>query len=722
MDKLQLVLNNLADKLANMTEDEIKGVAKLIPAGESIGVTAPEAVNFINTIESAFQFSAAHEDFNGGQNIDEDLVEKSKKLVLSAMNPVETLEKLAKHQNRLADELKASNENMDVTVVSRDFSPVAKDSSQMYGSLLAAAEDINSIDIKKSIFFTVAFNSIEKTQDPVIETFFPTVQLDIDTQEIYVEVDVIHYITPFKRLPNGQPVNYRKEPYIKHIEDFNRYVIDGNRLYPILRVDGEYVNTNYLLNEDGAKREVELMDGVKVTTAPIKAGVETNILNLSQTDTLLAKGFLNELDTILPVLNIETVYFWITGKDKDGNDVTELYRKEIGGLPISFLYTLDGNDKDMQLNESRSFIFKAPFITASGNPTQIKALQDLTDGYYMILEVNFKGDANVDTANILVNQFSSKFKGIYDNNGNELNPDDYADAVAAVSGAKLAGYDIEAYGNTEMGRYEGKRLNISSYAFVYNVPSRVKLSEKTPAFQLGSDKKPKGLYSLVGYTVDAMNAHGFTTLFKYIAALPHMADDYKTFGVANFLINKYHRDDLVIDVKKLVNSLKSSERLVDIQAAFELYVKTIAWDMYNNSNYKFAFDHYYPGQKPVVIIGTSAKINQYFKSFEDERFRYVVVGSKYGIMNDKLIISFGIDKQLDANINKAANPLSFGVTWVKNEIVLNYTVREGKAQYDQNDVILSFKHQPFLPIVAVANVINLDEAVRQLPIYVESLS
>jgi len=722
MGKIETILNNLAEKIDNYTQDELKSIGKLVAAGEDIGTTTPEAVNFLNTIQAALTTGIAHEDSIGSDDDSEDLVEKSTRLVKSVLNPVETLEKLSKRQSRLAEELKAANENIEVVSVSRDLSPAINNSEDLYSSLIPANEDVNSIDIKKSVFFTVAFNSIEKKQDPVIETFFPTVQLDIDTQEIYVEVDVIHYITPFKRLPNGKPVDYKKEPYIKHIEDFNRYVIDGNRLYPILRVDGEYVNTNYLLNEEGAKKEVELMDGVKVTTAAIKAGVETNILNLSQTDTLLAKGFLNELDTILPVLNIETVYFWITGKDKDGNDVKELYRKEVGGLPISFLYTLDGNDKDMQLNESRSFIFKAPFITASGKPTQIKALQDLTDGYYMILEVNFKGDANVDTANILVNQFSSKFKGIYDNNGNELSPDDYTDAVAAVSGAKLAAYDIEAYGNNEMGRYEGKRLNISSYAFVYNVPSRVKLSEKTPAFQLGSDKKPKGLYSLVGYSVDAMNAHGFTTLFKYIAALPHMANDYKTFGVANFLINKYHKDNLVIDVKRLVNSLKTSERLVDIQAAFELYIKTIAWDMYTKSNYKFAFDHYYPGQKPVVIIGTSAKINQYFKSFEDEKFRYVVVSSKYSIMDDKMIISFGIDRQLDANINKAANPLSFGVTWVKNEFVLSYGVREGKAKYDQNDVILSFKHQPFLPIVVVANVINLDEAVRQLPIYVESLS
>ena len=721
MKKLNVVLNNLAESLRELTDDEIRKIEKVTAAGEDLGATTPETVKFLNSIESAFNVGIAHEDMND-EEINEDMVEKSRELALAALNPRETLEKITKQQPKLADELKAANEQVEVIKVSRDLLPTGKSGSKMYDSLVAAAEDINSIDIRKSIFFTIAFNAIEKTQDPVVELFFPTVQLDINTQEINVEIDVIHYITPFKRLPNGQPVDYKKEPYIKHIEDFNRYVIDGNRLYPILRVDGEYVNTNYLLNEDGAKKEVEIMDGTKVTTAAILAGVETNILNLSQTDALLAKGFLNELDTILPVLNIETVYFYVTGKNSDGDDVTELYRKEIGGLPISFLYTIDGNDKDMQLNESRSFIFKAPFITASGTATQIKALSDLTDGYYMKLEVNFKGDANVDTANILVNQFSSKFKGIYDNNGNELNADDYADAVADISGAKLAGYEIEAYGNTEMGRYEGKRLNISSYSFVYNVPSRVKLSEKTPAFQLGVDKKPKGLYSLVGYASDAMTAHGFTTLFKFISALPHMADDFKTFGVANFLINKYHRNDLVLDVKKIVNSMKSSERLNDIQAAFELYVKTVAWDMYNKSNYKFAFNHYYPGQKPIVIIGTSAKINQYFKSFEDERFKYVVVGSNYDIMYDKMVISFGVTKELDPNIGKSASPLSFGVNWVKNEMVLNYAVREGKAQYDQNDVILSFKHQPLLPIIVLVSVINLDEAVRQLPIYIESLS
>ena len=711
--RYDMLVQELASALAKVDTREIDNMNSIVAAHEDIGEGNVPDIGLLASISNAFVKS---EDPTVGQEDSVNEIEANlsiaKRLVLKASKPIEAI-KSASSRKDIIEDLKASMEDYgEVITIDRDFVASRTDEKRLVDSVVAM-EDYSTVDVKKSIFFTVAFNAFQKTQDDVVELFFPTVNVDQDSRQAYVEVDVVQFVKPTKRLPNGTPTNYKSTPYIKSLENLQEFVIDGNRLYPILRVDGEYVNTDKLFNAPGATRTVETITGAEIVTAPYKAGVKVDPLGISQTDELIAKGLLDELNTIEPNLDVKALYYRITGKDKDGNDVTEYVKKDIVGLPLSFVPTYTGSVYSMQLNENRNLIFQAPIITLKGTKTKIKALADLTDGYYIRYKSNLKGDANIDVSWVIANEFEHEVLGIYDADGNKLPDSDYKDALDVFRKAVLVAYDLEAYGNNDTAIYNGKRLNMSKYVFVYNIPSKVKISQKTPPFQLGSVKHPQGLYALVNYTQQVMTAHGFTTLFNFINSLDHLDNDVTNFGVANFLVDKF-KGNYNLDVVKLVNSLKSSERLTDIQAAFELYVKNIAWEMYTKSNYKFAFSEYYPGQKPTVIIGTSARIAQYFKSFEDETFRYVVKASMYDIMNDKMVISFGI---MDNTRNTAANPLNFGVNFKRPDVVLTFETREAKKKFDESVVILGFKQQPLLPIITIVNVSRLAEATKSLPIY-----
>lgn len=719
--KIDKLMESLSAALAEVDTRELEREKETIVAHEDInGLDGVPEVGIIASVTRAFSeaedITASQEDIEG---LDEKL-DMAKKLVLKALDPVKSL-KEAVNRKKVVDELRASMEDYgEVIEVNKELIPSTVNESRLIDSVVAM-EDYSTVDVKKSIFNTIAFNAFNSTQEPqdsVVELFFPTVNIDPDVAQSYVEVDVVHFVKPSKRLPNGNPIDYKGAPYIKSLENLQEFVIDGNRLYPILRIDGEYVNTDKLLNVPGVSKTVEKIDGTEVVTAPIKAGVKVDILGISQDNTLIAKGLMDELNTIDPYLNVTALYFKLTGKDKDGNDVTEYYRKDIVGIPLAFVPTNTGSVYDMLLNENRVLKFTAPFITVEGKKTQIKALADLTDGYYIRYKTNVKGDANIDLGYVNVNEFEHEVLGIYDANGNRLPDADYQDALDVLRNAELVGYDLEAYGNNDTAVYEGKRLNMSKYVFVYNIPNRVKISEKTPPFQLGSVKHPRGLYSLVNYSKQVLTAHGYTTLFNFINSLDHVDNDVTNFGVANFMVDKF-KETYELDVVKLVNSLKSSERENDIQAALQLYIKNIAWRMYNESNYKFAFEEYYPGQKPTVIIGTSIRIGQFLTSFEDDAFRYVVKTSKYDIMKDKIILSFGI---MDNSRNQVANPLNFGVCFRRPDLVLTFQVRESKKKFDESVVILGFKHQPLLPIISVVNVSRLAEAVKSIPVYTQEVT
>ncbi len=716
--KYDKLVQELASALAEVDTREIENTSNIVAAHEDINGDVPE-VGLFASISNAF--IKADDGVNVGEedstaNIEANL-SRAKKLVMKAIKPVEALKNAANRRD-IVDDLRASMEDYgEVITVNKDFAVGRTDEKKLIDSVVAM-EDYSTVDVKKSIFFTVAFNAFQKTQDDVVELFFPTVEIDPDARQAFVEVDVVQFVKPTKKLPNGTPTNYKSTPYIKSLENLQEFVIDGNRLYPILRTDGEYVNTDKLLNVPGVSRTVETIYGTEIVTAPYKAGVKIDPLGISQSDALIAKGLMDELNTLEPNLDIKALYYKIEGKDKDGNDVIEYVKKDIMGLPIAFVPTFTGSVYSMQLNETRVLMFQAPIITVTGEKTKIKALADLTDGYYIRFKTNLKGDANIDTSFVNANEFEHEVLGIYDADGNKLPDADYKDALDVFRKAILVGYDLEAYGNNDTAVYDGKRINMSKYAFVYNIPSKVKISEKTPPFQLGSVKHPQGLYALVNYTQQVMTAHGFITLFNFINSLDHLDNDVTNFGVANFLVDKF-KGTYNLDVVKLVNSLKSAERLTDIQAAFELYVKNIAWEMYNKSNYKFAFSEYYPGQKPTVIIGTSARISQYFKSFEDDTFRYVVKASKYNIMNDKMVLSFGI---MDNTRNSVANPLNFGVNFKRPDVVLSFVTREAKKKFDESVVILGFKQQPLLPIVSIINVSRLAEATKSLPIYTSEVT
>ena len=714
------LLASLAGAIEGFDTRELENQEAILAAHEDIaGGEVPE-IGIFSSITQAFmkaeEGGVSQEDI-GDQDLIADKLNTAKKLVMKALKPVEGL-KSSLNRKSVIEDIKASMEDYgEVIEVGKGFDLAAKDEKRMVDSVVAM-EDYSTVDVKKSIFFTVAFNAITKTQDDVVELFFPTVHIDPNIKQAFVEVDVVHFVKPSKRLPNGKPINYKSTPYIKSLENLQEFVIDGNRLFPILRVNGTYVNTDYLLNVPGTSRVVETIKGAEVTTAPIKTGVKVDILGISQTDDLISNGFMTELNNVEPTLNIKALYYKVTGKDKNGNVVTEYLRKDIGGIPLAFVETNTGSVLSMLLSETRILMFQAPIITVEGKKTSIKALADITDGYYVRFNTNLKGDANIDEGWINVNEFEHEVLGVYDADGNKLPDSDYTDAINVFKTSILVGYDLEAYGNNDMAAYEGKRLNMSKYVFVFNIPARVKVSEKTPPFQLGTYKHPKGLYALVNYSQQVLTAHGFTTLFNFINAMDHLDNDTTNFGVANFMVDKYKKE-YSLDVVKLVNSLKSSERLADIQAAFELYVKNLAWDMYNKSNYKFAFSEYYPDQKPTVIIGVSIRIAQYFQSFEDDTFKYVVKASKYDIMNDKMILSFGI---MDSTRNTAANPLNFGVCFVRPETVLTFQVRESKKKFDESIVILGFKHQPLLPIVSIVNVSRLAEAVKSLPVYTSEVT
>jgi len=628
--------------------------------------------------------------------------EAAKKVALLAVDPLATLKK---YTTKGREDIDVAGESM--TIDTRNF----MDEFIPDQELMAGIESFDGQDVSSSLFFSIVYNTLSIKQDAVSELFYPIVVIDPNKMGATVTAKITNIMQAVKRDVTGRPVDFKKQSIVKQLNNTELFTLDANRLYPVYSTD----TADKLVDEAGAKREVTVGDGIKITTAPIKAGTAVDLLGIAQNDELLSKGYMDETDALSGHLAIEALYFHVKGKDAGDNEITELHKKEITGLPAVFTYTPTGHHKDLQLDyKTDSLAWVGGNVTkADGTPTQIVDLANLPQGYTVKLRINLKGDSNTQTAKTLVNMFEMEMVGLLDANGNAVSETDelYTKVKAIFDATTFAGYDIEAFATNSNARFRGKLLTTDVYTTVYTIPVRTKVREVTAVFQNGDDGDVAGLIGQIEFNKRALSKFGLLELNNTAAVLENLSEDTEAYGISSKLVNKAFSRETV-DLTTIVDSLKSGERVEDIKEALKLKIRNTAIDLYVRSNYNLAFETIYPNVKPTVIIGVDTNIGRFVESFEDEVFNYKVAVSNDTLINGKIFMSFGI---MGANRNKVADPLNFGVCFWSPEVVLTLQRQENGTIKQESISMPRFKHQTLMPILGMLEVTGVEEVSGKLP-------
>ena len=629
--------------------------------------------------------------------IDDVQIAAAKAVAMYAVDPVSSLQSFAKGRQPIA----AGSE---ATIV---------DSSRFVGDVVnneefkAGVEAFDGQVLDNSLYFSVAYNALAIKQDAVVELFYPVIVTDPSQVGATVKGKITNIMQATKRDISGRPTNFKRESLIKKLNDTALFTLDANRLYPVKR-DESLENLLVVDGVNGLVKKQEVLDGVTIETAPLKASKKIDVLAIAQSDELLASGYMDETDALNGSVNVEELYFKVTGKDKDGNDVTEYMSKRIKGLPATFTYTPTGSNKELQLDyKTTSLTLVGGAITkVDGTPTAIAALADLPAGYTIKLEVNLKGDGQAQDGTVAIYPTVLDLYGITNASGVEVPADDqvYTDVKTVIDTMTLEGYDLEAFAANSNARFRGKLLTTNTYAYAYTVPVRTKVREIVPVIDSGENGDTAGIIAQIDFTKRAMGKLGLVELNNAAVILESVSEDTEDFGISTKLVNKYLYKG-TIDFSSIVNSIKSSDREGDIESALRLTIRNAAIAMYGESNYYYAFESVYQGAKPTVIIGTDFNTARFLTSFEDEIFKYEVRASGDSLIAGKLFMSFGI---MGANRNKEANMLNFGACFWSPEVVVSLQRNDGGKVAHETITMPRFKHQTFMPVLSVFEVSGIE--------------
>jgi len=520
-----------------------------------------------------------------------------------------------------------------------------------------------------AIYFSIVSNFMSATQDKFGEAFFPTISMDPTVSGATIECEFTSIYKEIARKTDGSSSmkDFDKTPIVKAIFDNKLFGNDKNRLIPVVRKN----NSSVLLAD--VYSFVEYNGSEDVTTAPLAFGKTIGLLGISQTDAQLAKGVMDNTDALDRTLNLENIYYSLTGTDSAGKTVTENFMANISILPHSnFTYSPQAHAKSLGLTFSSDAIAIGTSTKTTVTGAASAILSQLPAGHTIQMQTVLHGDGDTQSGDIAVYASEMKVAAILDSAGNVLptTSADYVTIEKVMSTVKLLGYTVEAYSTNSNLRKRGQLVTTDRYIQIYNVPLRTGVTVLAPVNSMsGTDNDAARLTSQITYagirtSVDAVKALvNHADMLNNITnnGVPVTAD---LMGVGRFYVDTYY-NELNIAIDTHVDSIKSKDRLADIRALLVNKIKNETVNMAIKANYYIAnvVLNGANNGKIQVIIGTDPIIGSYLTENGEgvidlgPDYEGIVVTTPNKLIRGSIFVSFGI---FDANRNTKANPLNFG--------------------------------------------------------------
>jgi len=699
--KLGEVLKRELDAVAGSAN---KNAALALTGFEGVdAVTAEAARESASTVESAIEAAFETIELEGGK-IPEHVAEAAKKAALYATATPEVIKTIVK--NRSLPEVGNEAVVIDATIFDGD-------------DISAGFEAFDGQNVKPSVFFTVLYNTMVMQQDPVVELFFPIIPVDPKSAGATVTAVIDSVIKEVTRSIDGavNKTMFDKTPLVKIVNDPEKIDVDKNRLVPVYRTQSadKFVD---------ALRTVVNYNGESVTTAPLKVGQEVNLLGISQTDSMLARGTMDETDALDANVKITALYSSLTGKDSEGNEVTEYFKHDLSQLPAFFTYSTRDHSKDLILTFSSEDLamIAGETKTATGADSQI--LGGLPEGYTAKLKLVMSGSGNTQYGDISVYVNEFRLVQVIDAAGNIVDPttEVYGQFEDVFKTLKAEGFEVEAYLTNTNARMRGLLVTADVYTEVFTVPYRTGITVQLPVVINGDDGDATYLNTQINATRAKMNMSGFkvlTGLIDYLRTAKTI--DVKMTGVSDKLVNKWF-DEQTLDLTQLVDSINSNTRDEDIRKALVLKIKNAATRAFLESNYGIALSTLRPDLKPTIIIGTDPVIGQFLLEdggiANDAQFNYEIRTSANPLIRGKVVFSFGV---FDDARNKEPNPLNFGQCFWSPELVINVLKTVNGATRTELTTMPRYRHVPNLPVIGVFNITNIDAVLGKVPVQMKTV-
>ena len=557
-----------------------------------------------------------------------------------------------------------------------------------------------------ALFFSIAYNLGAARQDAFGEAFFPTVTIDPLQEGIKISQELTSVYKEFSRSVTGTPDNakFNRLPLIKEIYNKNIFGVDKNKLIPVYR-SGEndsFFDTNISF--------VDQSSGQDITTSPLLFGKTVSLLGISQTDDILAKGVMDNTDSLDRTLKLEQVFYSIGSEYFSFN--AQLY-------PYSnFVGAPQGHQKDLQLAFNPDFAINISNIKTwdGSTATAFDSVNSNYADYVAIINVAIFGQANTMTSDTTVNAGSVQLKEIRTGAGQLVAETDaaYTAIKAIIDTIELVGFTLEAYRTNSNVRTRGRLVTSEIFEDILIAPYRAGVTVLAPVNNaMGTDNDVGSLTSQILLSGIITSNYAVKTLTDFEASM-NLAktngtlDRIQFLGLGRHFVNPYF-NNVSFDITSIVDSIQSADRADDIRQALRLKIKEEVIKMVTESNYGVAFEVIRKGVggRMSVIIGTDV----FYRSLickDDEKFvidgtdiEATVVSTWNYDVRGKIFITFGV---FDENRNSVPNALNFGNCIWSPTISYEVVKTHGGAVSRELHNNPRFMHVIHLPILSVFNI------------------
>lgn len=583
--------------------------------------------------------------------------------------------------------------------------------SDAFANRLPAMEAYDESNNRDSVVYTVAYNFLAAKQNDFGEAFYPTHVVSNDNVGVTVSLRLIQVYDDIKRNVNGALARFNRKNIVKALIDSTILKNEMTRVVPVVRPASLANFVDPVLVPAAAV----VLEGESINTAPLKVGVEMDIIGLSQTDTLLAAGIMDRTDGLDRSINLQNVYIQV-GADVLSYNVSNLATSNFLAQPQENYkrHALNFNSHSLVVNKSKK---------RADNTNLVELADVVTEDLILQLKINMTGTVNIEEGGLVVYGNSVKIEKAFDANGVELalTHAKVAPLVTKFNTAVIFGYTLKAYRNNLNKRQRGQLLDTTYQNQTWTLPLRSPVSVIRPP-NADSQTDSGDLASLVAATFVRTSNEAVTTLLETAALLKEFVDSRvptslapDLFGVARELVEPTYIGE-TLDVNAVINSVSSHEKAADIQAVLAQKIRDIGSRLYRDSGFQAVVETKVAGidGEPTIIVGTDPMTARYLMVDGDTRltgptFNYKVVTTSDERMQGKLVIALGYPDQTEGTLN----PIHFGYMLWSPEATIVIPQARGDQISKELTVMPRFRHITNVPVMGMVEVRNIPDVVSK---------
>jgi len=478
--------------------------------------------------------------------------------------------------------------------------------------------------------------------------------------------------------------------------------------------------------------EVVKVAGVSVTTNYLKFDQRHDMLAISQNDALLETGILDSTDSIDSGLKLNSLLLKVT----DGSS-TEAIKLPVSHLPeVNFYPVTQGNFRQLRLLFDTKAVLLGG-VSSSGvvNPIKTVAGADSTllaaivaNRLAVRLSFQVSGQINTEIGNIMLQASNPVIESVRNDQGEELAADDptVTALISLFETCTLEGWKLDGYRTNSNRRQRGQLVDTTYQSQMYQPQLRAPITIPRPQTNQDQTDSVDIAALMVATGIRTTNA-AIDEIFKTQEVLKahfNSADPVgltpTLMGVALGPIRPFY-ESAVIDVAAEINSVKTHEKVADMQAVLVNRIRDVMFRAYRETGYKPVADALAGGisKKPTVLIGTDPVIASYLIVPGDVRtlgaeMDYQIVSTYNQRVRNQIFLTF---INPDSAKSGVPDPLTFGNMGWKPELVIALPTYFNGANSRQITVQPCFIHSINMPILAHFEVQNIDTVVgSQTPV------